>query len=191
MAEPAQKPMTLEEFLDWAERQEIPYELVDGIPVPKYPDDGTPYAMAGGSVDHHTIQLNVGSILKARKPAGCRAATDARITLPDGRSRIPDASLGCADQPKGEGILHSPVILAEVLSPTTINIDKGEKFDDYKTIESLREVWFVDSTRRWVTLARRVPEGWLLTEHIGGGAFRSDVLAAELALDELYADTPV
>jgi Uma2 family endonuclease len=191
MGEPAERRMTLEEFLGWAERQEVPYELVDGVPVPKYPDDGTPYAMAGGSVDHHTIIGNCTAAVRSRRPAGCRVGPDARIALMSGGSRIPDLVTTCSPHEKGAKLVADPVLIVEVLSPTTVNIDKGEKFDDYKAIDSLREVWFVDSTRRWLTLARRVPEGWLLTEHISGGAFRSEALGSEVALDELYADTPV
>jgi Uma2 family endonuclease len=191
MSEPAAQPMTLEEFLDWAERQEVPYEFVDGRPVPKYPDDGTPFAMAGGSADHHTIQLNIGAALKARRPTGCRVATDARLAIGEHRSRIPDVVMTCRSLDKGARLLLDPVLIVEVLSPSTANADKGERLDDYKTLESLREVWLVDSTRRWVTLLRRVPEGWLLTDHIGSGSFRSEVVGGAVALDELYADTPV
>lgn len=191
MADAAEKPMTLDEFLDWAERQEIPYELVDGRPVPKYPDDGTPFAMAGGTVDHHTAIGNCTATIRARRPAGCRVGPDARVAIEGRGSRIPDVVMTCRPHDKGAKLVLDPVLIVEVLSPTTVNVDKGEKFDDYKTIESLREVWFVDSTRRWVTLARRVPEGWLLTDHIGGGSFRSDVLETELPLDELYADAAV
>jgi hypothetical protein len=64
MSEPAAMPMSLEEFLDWAERQEIPYELVDGRPVPKHPDDD----MGADTVDHRCIQADVGAILKTQKP---------------------------------------------------------------------------------------------------------------------------
>jgi Uma2 family endonuclease len=65
----------------------------------------------------------------------------------------------CRSHEKGAKLFLDPVLIVEVLSPTTINIDKGEKLDDYKSLESLREVWLVDSTRRWVTLLCRVPEG--------------------------------
>ncbi|HMU49380.1 MAG TPA: Uma2 family endonuclease [Geminicoccaceae bacterium] len=190
MAEPAQRRMGLEEFLDWVERQEVPYELVDGVPVPKYPDDGTPYAMAGGSVDHHTIIGNCTAAIRSRKPAGCRVGPDARIAV-EGGTRISDVVTSCSSHEKGARLVVDPVLIVEVLSPATTNIDKGEKFDDYKAIGSLREIWLVDSIGRRVTVARRVPEGWLLSDHIGGGAFRCDVLDGDVTLDELYADTEV
>jgi Uma2 family endonuclease len=191
MSEPAARPMTLEELLDWAERQEIPYELVDGRPVPKYPDDGTPFAMAGGSFDHHTIMGNCSSLIRARQPPGCRVAPDARVAIAEQRTRIPDVVMSCRSHDKGAPLALDPVLILEVLSPTTINIDKGERLDDYKSLASVREIWLVDSTRRRVTVLRRVPEGWLMTDHIGTSGFRSEVLGCEVELDELYADTPV
>jgi len=59
MGGPATVPqkMTLEEFYAWADRQEEPYEFVDGVPVPLYPEadeSGVVRAMAGGTWDHHT-----------------------------------------------------------------------------------------------------------------------------------------
>lgn len=88
-------------------------------------------------------------------------------------------------------MLSDPALIVEIFTPTTNNTDKGETLDDYRSLTSVREVWLVDSTRRRVTLLRRVPEGWLLTDHIGGGSFTSDVLGGAVPLDELYADTPV
>jgi Uma2 family endonuclease len=187
MSEPAAQPMTLEEFLDWAERQEVPYELVDGRPGPKYPEE----SLGADTLDHHCIQGNVGAILKARKPAGHRAGIGPRIAIDGGRNRIADVAMTCRNHEKGVRLLSDPVLIVEVLSPSTANADKGEKLDDYKMIETVREIWLVDSTRRWVTLLRRVPEGWLLTDHIGSGSFTSEVLGGAVALDELYADTRV
>jgi hypothetical protein len=55
----------------------------------------------------------------------------------------------------------------------------------------VREVWLVDSTRRWAKIHRRVEGGWFVADAIGQGGFRSEVLGADVALDEIYADTPV
>lgn len=105
--------------------------------------------------------------------------------------RDPDVVLWCSPTEKGAKVVDDPVLIVEVLSPATANRDRGEKLDEYRELPSVREIWFVDSTRRFATVLRRVPEGWLLTDHIGRGTFRSAVLDAEISLDELYADTPV
>lgn len=196
MAEPAsgKRRMTLEEFYAWAETQEEPYEFVDGEPVPLFPEqdeNGVIRAMAAGTADHHQIQFNAGKAIDARRPAGCSVLTGARIRTGEQRSRDPDVVMACGWREKGLREVPDPVLVVEILSPSTADHDRGQKLDEYRLLPSLREIWFVDSTRRAVTVLRRVPEGWLLTDHIGRGSFRSAVLDAEIGLDELYADTPV
>lgn len=196
MGEPATVPqkMTHEEYLDWSDRQEAPYEFVDGVPVPLYPEvdeNGAVTAMAAGTADHHTVQGNAFGVLRGRKPAGCRAATGARTRIDEKQTRIPDAVLWCGPTEKGAKLVADPVVLVEVLSPTTADFDKGQKLDEYQQLASVREVWLVDSTRRWAKIHRRVEGGWFVTDAIGQGKFRSEVLGVEVALDDLYADTPV
>ena len=79
-----------------------------------------------------------------------------------------------------------------MLSPTTADLDKGQKLDEYTLLPSVREVWLIDSTRRWAKIHRRVEGGWFVSDAIGQGGFRSAVLGGEeVPLDEQYADTPV
>lgn len=191
MADAAERPMTLDEFLDWAERQEIPYEFVDGKPVPKYPDDGTPYAMAGGTADHHTIQASCVVALRARRPAGCRIASDARVELMDGSTRIPDVVMTCLPPVKDARHYPHPSLIVEVTSPTTADIDKGAKADAYRQLASLMELWLVDSTRRAVTVWQREGDAWLVRDIIGQGEIPSGALGAPVPLAELYEDTAV
>jgi Uma2 family endonuclease len=190
MADAAEKPMTLEEFLAWAATQEEAYEFVDRKPRPLWPKDPVT-GMAGGTVFHHVVQLNCAAIVKGRRPATCLAAVDARIELADGSSRIPDVALFCGRATQGEMHLPDPVLLVEVLSPTTADYDRGDKLDRYKEVATVREVWLVDSQRRWVTVWRRGDEAqhpWHADEHIGSSVFSSDVLGSEIPLAEIYAD---
>lgn len=197
MGEAAAAPqkMTVEEFYDWADRQEEPYELVDGVPLPLYPEideNGTVRAMAGGSWDHHTIINNVGVVLARRKRAGCRVGVGPRIATAEDERRLPDVVLSCSQAERGVLEAPEPVLIVEVLSPGTADVDRGRKLDEYRMLLSVQEIWFVDSTRRWATVyQRRAGGGWFVDDAIGQGSFRSEVLGGEVALDELYADTPV
>lgn len=196
MAEPAssKQRMTLEEFYAWAETQEEPYEFVDGEIIPVFPEadeSGVIRAMAAGTWDHQTIIGNVQVALHARKPKSCRVGVGPRVRIDSSHTRVPDVALSCSDADKGALEAPEPILIVEVLSPSTADRDRGQKLDEYRLLPSLREIWFVDSTRRAVTVLRRVSEGWLLTDHIGRGGFKSAVLDAEIGLDELYADTPV
>lgn len=196
MGEPAAVPqkMTVDEFYDWSELQEAAYELVDGVPVPLYPEadeDGVVRATAAGTIDHHSVQGNAWGAIRQRLPSGCRVATGARLRVTEEQTHVPDVVVWCAETDKGARMIADPVILVEVLSPTTANVDKGQKLDEYQQLASVQEVWLVDSTRRWAKIHRRVEGGWFVTDAIGQGVFRSEALGGEVPLDELYADTPV
>jgi Uma2 family endonuclease len=181
--------MRLDQFLDWAAEQDEAHELVDGRPRLLWPRDPTT-GMAGGSVFHHVIQGNCFAAIRARRPSACLVAVDARVALEDGSSRIPDVTLFCGRVERGAQHAPDPVLLVEVLSPSTADYDRGEKLDAYKATASVREVWLVDSERRRVTVWRRGDEAqrpWHADEYIGGGEFASGVLGGEVPFAEIYA----
>lgn len=193
MAEPAERAMTLDEFEAWADTQEEAYEYVDGRPRPKWPV-GPVTGMSGGTVLHHTVQLNVGQAINRRRTLPCRVAVEARIRLTDGTTRIPDVALYCGRADKKERDLPEPVLLVEVLSATSADYDRGARLDAYKEVETVREVWLVDSERRRVTVWRRSGRDdapWHADEYIGGAVFASEVLGSEVGLDEVYGDVEV
>ena len=193
MADAAEKAMTYEEFLAWADTQEEAYEYVDGRPRPKWPVDPIT-GMSGGTVLHHTIQLTVGQAINRRRTPPCRVAVEARVRLADGTSRIPDVALYCGRADKRDRDLPEPVLLVEVLSATSADYDRGAKLDAYKEFETVREVWLVDSERRRVTVWRRSgreDSPWHADEYIGGAAFASGVLGSEVGLDELYEELEI
>ncbi len=86
-------------------------------------------------------------------------------------------------------LMEQPVLLAEVLSPTTGRDDLGVKIPAYEEMASVREIWAVESEQRSVRVWRRTESGWVKTLPIRAGGFRSEVLEDEIALDELYAGT--
>jgi Uma2 family endonuclease len=190
MADAAEKPMTLGEFLDWAATQDEAYEFVDGKPRPLWPKDPIT-GRAGGTVFHHVIQSNCAAAVRSRRPLGCLVAADARVELADGSSRIPDVALFCGRAGREDLHLPNPVLLIEVLSATTADYDRGAKLDGYKEVATVREVWLVDSERRRVTVWCRGDDAgrpWHADEHIGSSVFASGVLGGEIPLAEIYAD---
>ena len=193
MAEAAERVMTLDEFEAWADTQEEAYEYVDGRPRPKWPVDPVT-GMSGGTVLHHTIQATVAGVIDRRRTLPYRVAVGSRLRIADGSRRLPDVALYRGWVDKGERDLPEPVLLVEVLSATSADYDRGAKLDAYKEVETVREVWLVDSERRRVTVWRRsgreeVP--WHADEYIGGAVFASGVLGGEVGLDEVYGDVEV
>jgi Uma2 family endonuclease len=129
------KNWTPDEYLAAERQAEIRHEYVDGYLI----------AMAGGSGNHGLIISNVNAILKnALASRGCRIyATDVKVGLQNKRGDYfyPDVSVVC-ERPEWEDkhndILLNPLLLVEVLSPSTEAYDRGAKLAKYRTIPSLK-----------------------------------------------------
>lgn len=179
MSEPALKLMTVDEFLAFEDGTSTRYELVGGQIV----------AMAPARDVHGTIVLNAAFAIRTLLPKGCRPVGEAGIFVDDLNFYEADVAVTCSP-PDDRGYSRDPTLLVEVLSPSTRSHDLGAKADAYSQLPSVREIWLVDSERRWVRQWRRIAEGWIVTLPITGQAsFRSDVLGAEISLDQLYAET--
>lgn len=82
--------------------------------------------------------------------------------------------------------LTNPTLLAEVLSPATAAYDRGQKFDHYQQIPSLRQFLLVDSERRHVDLYTRLEDGRWAREGFSGGAIPLLSVDVTLDFDALY-----
>ena len=85
--------------------------------------------------------------------------------------------------------LLNPLLLIEVLSPSTEGYDRGKKFEMYRTIESLREYLIVHQDRRHVEHYSKQDDGsWLLREHSGTESSLSIArLDVHISLSDLYS----
>jgi Uma2 family endonuclease len=156
--------------------------------------DGQMFAMAGSSPGHAFLSSRLCSLLDRQVPAGCRTFnSDLRIKVARaGLVTYPDCSVICGDlQLFGDrkDVILNPLVIVEVLSPSTEAYDRGEKFEIYRTVESLREYLLVHQDRRHVEHYSKQDDGsWLLREHSGTEATvvipRLDV---RIPLAELYA----
>ena len=122
-------------------------------------------AMAGGSPRHSALASRFSAAIENARRSGCTAfQSDMRIrVLATGRATYPDISmvygpieLDTAD-PSGTTITN-PMLLVEVLSPSTEEVDRGSKWRDYQLIPSLQEYVLVSQDRR-VEIYRRLPSG--------------------------------
>ena len=117
---------------------------------------GEVFAMSGASLAHNKIFSNLfGYIAGKLKGKSCRPyGSDLRIHIPKNTLfTYPDITIIC-----GEPILTddkfdtatNPSIIIELLSTSTRNYDKGEKFTLYRDIESLQEYILVDTEKVYV-----------------------------------------
>jgi Uma2 family endonuclease len=177
VAEPAETLMTVDEFLRWDDGTDTRYELIDGQIVAMTPPSG----------QHGTIVMNAGTLinnrLQHRMP--CRAQGEAGIVTSDHRRWQAGIAVTC--KPPAPDVVD-PLLVVEVLSPSTRAKDLARKLPDYKGLPSVRQIWLVDSERRWAQVWWRDGESWHGRDHLGSTAFASEVLEGQVVLDELYAN---
>lgn len=176
--------MSVDEYLAWLETQpERPrYELVDGIPV----------AMAPERAIHNTVKAEIYGALKMAIGAAdlpCRAFTDGMTVQTDEETAYePDAVVVCGETIADDTIvLKRPVIIVEVLSPSTRQVDKGKKLADYFNIASLRHYLIVDPVDRLVIHHCRDEAGVITTSIIRDGLVKMSPPDLTVALAGLFA----
>ena len=127
-------------------------------------------AMSGASFAHNFITADIVTHLNIQLMGGeCQvAASDMRVKATQTASYFyPDVVVICGE-PRAEDdnfdILLNPTLIVEVLSPSTEAYDRGEKFEHYQQIASLKEYILVSQDKVHVEQYRRQGEQWLLTE---------------------------
>jgi Uma2 family endonuclease len=173
------KPMTLEQFLAWEDRQELRYEF-DGI---------QPVAMTGGTFAHALIQSNLISALNARlrgKP--CRAIGSHLKIAVAGRIRYPDAFVTCTPVPNNAKVITDPVVVFEVLSEGTAREDMFAKNAEYRATPSIRRYIILEQTQAAAVVFARKGEDWISEVVTDDGVLRMPEIGIEVPLADLYAD---
>lgn len=156
----AAKKYTREEYLDVAETSKEKCEFYCG----------EVFAMSGGTFNHADISANIVSAFRVRlRSKSCRAMnSDMRIHTPGGLDTYPDVSVFCGkpNLTDKNSTLLNPAIIAEVLSPSTRDYEKGGKFTLYRAIPSLRDYLLVEPEKFFVEHFRKTDNGeWLLHEY--------------------------
>jgi Uma2 family endonuclease len=181
MAEPALRRMTLDDFLSWEDGTDTRYELVGGFVV----------AMAPPAPAHSALAVRLASridaALASRRP--CMTYAEAGILRQDRADSffVADIAVSCAPIDPRRQSVDDPILIVEVLSPSTAVHDRGFKLPVYREIETVQEVLLVGSNARYVELHRRSGEQWI-TEILRGEqhTIRLVSVGAEIPLAELY-----
>ncbi len=153
-----QNRLTHEEYfaLEQAEDQRYEYHA------------GEVFAMAGGTESHALISANIlVGLSNALRGKPCRVyGSDMKLYVRDlDKFCYPDVQVLCEKGIRHGLYVENPVLVVEVLSDSTESYDRGRKFEQYRSIESLQHYLLIDQYRKHVELyERKSSQRWLLTE---------------------------
>lgn len=155
--------------------------------------DGVIVAMAGGSDEHNAITARLMGLCGLRVVAPCRPfSSDQRFWIAGARrARYSDGSIICGapDHPPHDSqATTNPIIVFEVLSPSTDGDDEGEKRIDFQSLASLKAYILVAQDARIVKVYRRDAEGWSNEPEVysDGGSFDLPSLSSPIRVAEIY-----
>ena len=87
--------------------------------------------------------------------------------------------------------IPDPIVVIEVLSPSTVEYDRGRKAYDYRRIPSVQEIVLVASEQRHVEIWRRRGAKWEVEDLIGDAALELETVGVAIPFAAIYADSGV
>jgi Uma2 family endonuclease len=185
----ALKQMTVDEFLSWAEGREGRWELHDGVPV--MISSAEPLTMSPERAAHIRTQFSAakaldGAVATAGLP--CEVFTDGLAIRIDARTTYePDASVVCGPRRSDETVaIDNPIIVVEVLSPSTAAVDHGRKLSGYFSLPSVQHHLILDPERRVAIHHKRGVGDTIETCVLTDRAARLDPPGFEVAVEALF-----
>lgn len=178
-------PMSPQDYFNWEAQQESRYEYFSGQVV----------AMAGGTIAHGRIGLNLSTLLKAQLSSGCITLnSDCKVGISkQGPFTYPDVSVTCDKRDlTAEQFIQFPTLIIEVLSTSTEAYDRGGKFALYRRLTSLQEYVLVGSEVQSVEIFWRSPSNtWEFRAYKPGDTIQLRSLTLTLNFEQIYAGLAV
>ena len=174
--------MSREEFFEWADARDEPYEF-DGF---------QPVAMGGGTLRHDRLTKNLGQVLDARLEGGCRSfGPNAGVRTIGEAVRYPDAVVTCTKCDEAAREVPNPVVVFEVLSPTSGHTDRITKLLEYRAVPSIRRYVIVEHASAALTLHRRAEAGadWTTTALTAAETLPLPEIGIEISVAEFFIGT--
>ena len=171
------KPMTLAEFLDWEDKQPLRYEF-DGF---------QPVAMTGGTAAHADIQANIATSLRGRlRGKACKYyGNDLKIEAA-GHIRYPDGFVVCSPVANTSTVVRDPVVVFEVLSPSTSSTDRIVKNQEYRATPSVQRYIILEQDRVAATVFTRTDGEWIGRVVLDDAILSMPEIGIEVPLAEFY-----
>ena len=174
--------LTPEEYLQFEEKSPIKHEYIEG----------QIYAMAGTTDTHNIVSGNIYTIIRNHlRGSDCRVYfTDVKVRL-EKRNHFyyPDIIVTCDNRDRETATYKRfPKLIVEVLSDSTEAFDRGDKFNDYQTLESLEEYVLVNSKHQRVETFRRGEQGLWILQTYQQESFSLQSINLTASLRDLYED---
>ena len=182
MSDAASTLMTVDEFLHAYEGREGKFEL----------DNGVVIAMAPEQMDHARVKFNAAIALRdaiRRGKLPCEAVLDAvAVRISQRSAYIPDVLVYCGERLPGKAREATPVVVIEVISPTSRARDERRKFVGYFSLQSVRHYLTLDPVERTALHHRRGDDGRIETTLVEAGALRLDPPGLDLRVEDLFGE---
>jgi Uma2 family endonuclease len=182
MAIEHQQTMTVEEYFQLEENDsDTCYEYIDGHV----------YAMAGGTANHDTIKSNIQRILwNLLRGSQCRVySSDMKVYISETRYFHPDVIVTCDPRDRGTiQAIHSPLLVVEVLSPTTELTDRTWKLKNYRAHPTIEEYVLADSRSLKIEIYHKENNKWIYDAFEGDDDITLHSLGVHFPLAGAYID---
>ena len=183
MEQPKRTQFTADEFIAWAMDQPTGrFEL----------DNGYVFAMAPERAAHALTKGNVYAALRdgvRTRGLGCQVFPDGMtVRIDDHTIYEPDALVRCGPPVPGDAIeVTDPVIVVEVVSPSSRGIDRGVKLERYFSVPTVRHYLIVDTEKSVVIHHRRDDAGEIRAAILAGGDLVLDPPGLTIAVADIFA----
>ena len=171
------KLWTAAEFLAWEERQKLRFEF----------DGSQPVAMAGGTVNHNLIVLNLAGTLRDRlRGRPCRVFAENMKIEAAGSIRCPNVVVSCSPVAGNATVLPDPVVVFEVLSENTYRMDWYDKNQEYRDTPSIIRYVILEQDTLHATMFCREGERWIDTLLGPDAVIEMPEIGVVLGLADIY-----
>jgi len=183
--------MPVEQYLALDEATDGKYEYLDGLVFMLRPPSSA-YAenalvdMAGGSVAHAALCARIATLVNvAVGDSPCMAySSDARMKLAEKQYLYPDVMISCGQE--AGSMLTNPIVVIEVLSPTTEKRDRGAKFKAYQALPSVQEYMLIGSEYKAIEVHRREGNFWRQYHYQEGDLVELASIGVSFPFDDVY-----
>lgn len=179
----SEPPLTFEAYMMWEAQQPERHEFFAG----------EVYAMTGARATHNTIALNIAVALRdVLRDTSCRVfISDMKLHVASANSSFyPDVFVSCDPRdrmPDAELVQRHPQLVVEVLSDSTAAFDRGQKFEAYRSLDTLAAYLIVEQHRPHADLFVRNADGlWVLNPAGEGGTLKIPAMGVELSMAAVY-----